>query len=235
MVAGEEYAVIRGIYHNTTFAKWWSLHTPLNGCWTIELAITARFIMNNDLSRISPDNPDEYCRDVPDMFWYPQFPRETTLRELVRRRPRTSFRVAQACIAANYQDTYDVLDPEPHWILYQQARQSHNPHYVQHIERRAAESGVKLDTDLRRLDCLTTPDKEPSSLVLEPEIRACMEAVVNFHEGGVYPRDTWINAASWEHTVCVPEELKRRIRAEGGVFYPESVDLKKWKAAIARR
>ncbi|KAF6817447.1 hypothetical protein CSOJ01_02369 [Colletotrichum sojae] len=215
MVAGEEYAVIRGIYHNTTFAKWWSLHAPLNGCWTIELAITARFIMNNDLSRISPDAPDEYCADdVPDM---------------------SSFRVAQACIAANYQDTYDALDPDPHRITYQQARQSHNPHYVRHIERRNAESGVKLDTELLRLDCMTTPDKEPSSLVIEPEIRACWGAVVKFHEGGIYPRDTCINVASWEHTICVPEELKRHIRAEGGVLYPESVGLKKWKAAIARR
>lgn len=236
MVDEEAYAVVRGIYHNTTFAKWWSLQdlTPLDESSSIKEAITARFIMNNDLSRINPDTPDE--DDVPDMFWYPQLPRETTLRELVRRRPRASFGVAQACIAADYQDTYDVLDPKAHRILYEQARQSHNPRYLQHIERRAAESGVHLYRELTRLHAETTPDKDPTSLVLEPEIRAYSGALVNFEEDGIYPRGgTWVNAASWEHTICVPQELRKRVREEGVGLYPESEDLKKWKEAIEGR
>ncbi|KAK2042415.1 hypothetical protein LZ31DRAFT_470373, partial [Colletotrichum somersetense] len=193
----------------------------------------ARFIMNNDLSRIDPDASDR--NDIPRVFWYPLFPQEITFRELVRRRPSSAFRVALVCIAANYQSTYDALSPVPHYITYQQAHMSHNRHFARDIERRAAESGVNLYPDTH-LDCWTRPDKGPTSLAIEPEVRAFSGALVKARVKEIYPGDLQANAPSWELTICVPEEPKWRVRGGGNVqLYPESYDIKTWKAAIARR
>ena len=63
MVRGELECVVRGIYHNTMFAKWWSLQPVLStdeNSLHIRRAIYARFIMNNDLSRITEDTEDEH-------------------------------------------------------------------------------------------------------------------------------------------------------------------------------
>ena len=67
LIPCEVDCVIRGIFHNTLFAKWWSLQdlsigTPARH--SIERAITTRFIMNNDLSRILK-RPDT----EPDCIW----------------------------------------------------------------------------------------------------------------------------------------------------------------------
>lgn len=75
---------VRGIYHNTMIAKWWSLQ-PGKKPFPIEEAIHARFIMNNDLSQITPDS-----KFLPYCIWYPSFPHVATCKELVRRVPRSS-------------------------------------------------------------------------------------------------------------------------------------------------
>jgi hypothetical protein len=56
MVESEQKAVIRGIYHSTSFAMYWTkcdlnLGRPIDGN-LISLAITARRVMVNDLSDI---------------------------------------------------------------------------------------------------------------------------------------------------------------------------------------
>jgi hypothetical protein len=65
MTKGELACLIRGIYHDPLFAKFWSLQpaAEINNL-RIRRAINARFIMTNDLSRITPTTPvDElpYC------------------------------------------------------------------------------------------------------------------------------------------------------------------------------
>ncbi|PGH26848.1 hypothetical protein AJ80_01429 [Polytolypa hystricis UAMH7299] len=53
MISSECECIIRGIYHSTMFAKWWSLQPGLSHQHReIRQAIHARFIMSNDLSRI---------------------------------------------------------------------------------------------------------------------------------------------------------------------------------------
>ncbi|GKT41629.1 uncharacterized protein ColSpa_01810 [Colletotrichum spaethianum] len=54
MLHDEYAAVIRGIYHNTTFARWWSLQDTDSGNDDIKSTILARFIMVNDPSHITP-------------------------------------------------------------------------------------------------------------------------------------------------------------------------------------
>lgn len=145
----EAEAIIRGIYHNTTFAKYWSLQDlsqyKYEGGDDIRRATIARFIMVNHLSHITPTYPFE--NDMPGMIWWPLLPREETLRELARRRPDMRLQVAMTCIAANYERLWDELEPEPHpalWKLAQgryltAATQPVRSYYTDYLARREAE------------------------------------------------------------------------------------------------
>ena len=68
----EPNCIVRGIYHNTMFAKWWSLQPDAN---RFGRAINARFIMNNDLSRI---NDQTLATELPYMIWYPTWANKAT-------------------------------------------------------------------------------------------------------------------------------------------------------------
>lgn len=149
MIHREAKAIIRGIYHNTTFAKYWSLqdlsrHKYERGDDIIRATI-ARFIMVNDLSHITPTSPRE--DDMPGMIWWPLLPREETLRELARRRPDMRLQVAMTCVAANYERLWDELEPERHptlWKLAQgrwvtAATQPVRSYYTDYLARREAE------------------------------------------------------------------------------------------------
>jgi len=122
MLHREAKAFIRSIYHNTIFAKFWSLQDfskyPRGS--DIKRATIARFIMVNDLSHITPTTPDK--NEMPGMIWWPLIPREETLRELARRRPDMRLQVAMACIAANFERFWDELEPEPHPALWKLAQ-----------------------------------------------------------------------------------------------------------------
>lgn len=147
-VKDEREAIIRGIYHSTSFAMYFvtddtELAEPADWQSPIGSAITARRIMVNDLSHITEDLEDDGRRttDFPQMIWHPLFPRPETLMELIRRRPRSPpvrQSVALACIAADYPHIYDEIKPWPDWHLWQQALKSPNPHYREDIKRRAA-------------------------------------------------------------------------------------------------
>ncbi|GKT51253.1 uncharacterized protein ColSpa_11434 [Colletotrichum spaethianum] len=148
-IANEISAVIRGIHYHTPFAHWVETHLKDSFAYkewkVLRQALHARFIMNNDLSRIHGEvDGDELLH----IFWWPHFPYQNTLRELAWRRPDLKGQVAIACITANYQDVNDELKAEPSRWQWEAACQSPNPHYRGDIERRAAEQGIDLETEL---------------------------------------------------------------------------------------
>lgn len=155
MLEEEAQAVIRGIYHNTTFAKYWSLQ-DLKVSWKddyflysydreIKRATIARFIMVNDLSHITPTSPEP--NEMPGMIWWPLIPAEETLRELVRRRPDMKLQAAMTCIEANYQQLWAELEPKPRDELWRQAQWRFNAiapqplrsYFTDYLEGREAE------------------------------------------------------------------------------------------------
>ncbi|KAJ5677162.1 uncharacterized protein N7477_002795 [Penicillium maclennaniae] len=120
MIKKEFACVIRGICHDTFFAKWWSRQLPLEDEWKdkrLQRAITARFIMSNDLSHI-PLRPASEIPPPPSTS--PRASRQCllsgisilhlTYRELAYREPRMALTVARACIIANYQAVYQSLN-----------------------------------------------------------------------------------------------------------------------------
>lgn len=133
----EGYCVVRGIYHNTMFAKWCSLQLDVGRYTT---AISARFIMTNDLSRITDETPDA---DLPRQIWFPLRACAETYVELARRKPAATAAVARALIVADYQEAWDGLAGiEPYHELMVEAEASANPHYLTSLKRMCAERGL---------------------------------------------------------------------------------------------
>ena len=138
MIEEESKCVVRGIYHNSMFAKWWSLQQTDN--FDIRGAINARRIMTNDLSFLD-DNPNASIARV---IWYPRRARPETYQELAERRPDTKRFAARACIVANYQELFDKLDAEPSESLLFEAKASKNDHYLRQLECKLEKRGGKL-------------------------------------------------------------------------------------------
>ncbi|OBT51233.1 hypothetical protein VE04_09110 [Pseudogymnoascus sp. 24MN13] len=145
MLRGEFQCVMRGIFHNTMFAKWWSLQPEVTHHQHLRQAINARFIMNNDLSRITDDTP---YSDLPYNIYYPARPAWKTLEELVRRKPSMAPQVARVCIAADMQGVYDGIKAVPDQFLVREARGSLKRHYLTDLLRRAAELGIDVEEKL---------------------------------------------------------------------------------------
>lgn len=102
--------VVRGIYHNSFFAKWWSTQVSEDGNAYIWRAINARRIMSNDLSWITPDTEYKF---LPRMIYYPDFAAEPTYENLARIHPGMYRHCLQACIAAGYTRAWDDLILNP--------------------------------------------------------------------------------------------------------------------------
>lgn len=146
-IANEVSAVVRGAYHHTPFARW------LDSCAgeifpnyydedAVRKAVHARFIMNNDLSRI---NSNTDSATLPELFWWPHWPHQDTLQELARRRPDMKHYIILACIAANYRGLFDELQHgiKPSEEQWEAAIQSPNRYYREHVKRRFAEEGIE--------------------------------------------------------------------------------------------
>lgn len=219
MIPEEAEAVIRGIYHNTTFAKWWSLE--IKSCKTthyylsnIGAAVNARFIMNNDLSSVF-DLPQPY------LIWYPLWPQRETLEELADMAPEMRLQIAHACIVADYREQYDMLQIRPSWVLWWEARNSHNPYYKEDLERRAAELGFDISSleeknkvvsaDINRF--CTNRDKEPTDRFLWRELAAI--DMTDDQGAGIYDDGLQANARDYNLFICTSAAVRAQLPKEG--------------------
>ncbi|KAL4972551.1 hypothetical protein BDW66DRAFT_144035, partial [Aspergillus desertorum] len=209
LIPREADCVIRGIFHNTLFAKWWSLQdlrisrydSPVR--YSIERAITARFIMNNDLSRILK-RPDT----EPDCIWYPAHARPETYRELARRVPSMTATVAHACIVAGYWRILQVL-PEfnINRVLLREAELSANPLIVEEIKRRIAVQGIDIEKTYSspwEAQNLQNTLYEESTTILPPTLSA---GWMSTDGDGIY-NGIRCNASYVELFVCAPKEWR---------------------------
>ena len=155
-VPGELQCVIRGIYHNTFFAKWWSIlplaqHERLLGGWcrppgsdrssNLFEHIHARFVMNNDLSWLTESTPEG---ELPRLIWHPHFAQVTTCEELARRRPSMKKACVMALIQGGHKDAFtrfgEVVPDFDLWDVASPGRDWHQ----QWIDDRAKELGIEL-------------------------------------------------------------------------------------------
>lgn len=170
----EVLCVIRGIYHNTMFARWWAdqletnlrrvkvpVYDPNDVVWRLKTAINARRVMLNDIRGLTDDEPH-----LPYLIWWPLKPRQSCLVELAQQCPKMIQQIAIACILCNYESVYRNLSGvKPHWHLWLAAKRSPNPVYLADLEQRAREIGVDITQGRRdwdgKTDCLDE-DLEPT-------------------------------------------------------------------------
>ena len=210
-----EACIVRGIHHNTMFAKWWSLQQTDSK--EIHRAINARFIMNNDLSRITDDTPDEA---LPSQIWYPLRAQPATYVEYARRKPRMKPEVARALIVCNYQNEWDELDFEPFHELITEAAASPNPHYLRDLQRRCKERGIEhIDPNREQLkvrgcDYLAV---KASNQVLDPSSdflprSLTMDNVLADESVGEIYNGYGVDASSVELFAAASEDLRRFVK-----------------------
>lgn len=238
-IKDEVPCIVRGIYHNTTFAKWWSLQlksdskrlASVTASSDIHNAVTARFIMNNDLSRVLGGD----CGSdgvMPYLIWYPQWPRIETLAALAELRPGMRLQIAHTAIVADYQQLYDKLMAEglrPSWLLWCEAHNhGHGPYYAQDLERRAQALGFDIKDDKAKVVSnsswlnrwCTNRDKEPSDNLLYAKIKALEMTHDQFLT--IYDDEcAQANAAAYNLFICSPDHLKKEVseQSQDGQLY----------------
>lgn len=230
-IANEISAVIRGMHHHATFARWVEAHLQdlfaRNEWKVLRQAFHARCIMSNDLSRIWDGI---YGEDLPLCFWWPHIPHENTLRELAWRRCDLEDHVAVACIVANYQEAFDDLNIEPSRRQWEVACQSPNAHYLESIKRRAAEQDVDLELpencDFEHgIPALWEWRKPYLEYRMEGSYADMPDALVNrphWHGGDPsYDEDEWfepghlfdvhleLSVLSWNTYICATDEARK--------------------------
>ncbi|KAF6832249.1 hypothetical protein CMUS01_06989 [Colletotrichum musicola] len=204
LIPNELASVIRGAYFHTPFARW--LDTCLdslfneNDAFFVRQAVNARFIMNNDLSRITHDT---HGYEIPTLFWWPHLPTNDTLRELAWRRP---------------DDVFDEIDAEPSQWQWQLASNSPNPHYLASLERRAAnpalcrfwasrtECGVPYSDESFEKRFLRM-DKEPTTWRSREWLYDARGGLRNAAEAENYEPSDWYDESTWEKSQYEAGEL----------------------------
>lgn len=134
-------AVVRGIYHHPFFAKWASLQPQFLTVQAIQNAITARFIMSNDVSRVTAETKTY-------QIWYPAWASPETYAEVLRRCPSMRQSIARAGIVTGQKSLFTAADPDPSdRYLGIEAKASLDPWFMEELKRRAAAQGKKVNTD----------------------------------------------------------------------------------------
>lgn len=137
-IAGEYGCCIRGIYHNTPFAIWWSKQPREGRHDDIEKAINARFIMNNVLSGAP-------FRSIPYLIWYPTQARPATYRHLALLQPSMLPQIMYACIIAGHEDLFNELLSKfnPDEAVIRAAELSLNKHFTEALLKHVQHTGIE--------------------------------------------------------------------------------------------
>ncbi|KAK2027316.1 hypothetical protein LX32DRAFT_640998 [Colletotrichum zoysiae] len=250
-VPNEVSAVVRGAYHHTPFARW--LETCVDEIFPCDVnelvwqAIHARYIMNDDLSRI---DSEVHGDKLPEFFWWPHIPRECTLRELAWRRPDLKHQVTLACIAGYYENLFLELSEgeKPTQQQWEAANVSLGEFYREYLKRRAIEEGIKftpgrdfsrsLPGDRQWSKDYLRPDKElytgDYSLSMGPELSNTPDDHSEDWDDWDAPEDNLLNyhmhlqLGAWQLLISATAAKRQEAKAKGGIFlYSQQEDRKR--------
>lgn len=246
----EYNCILRGIYHHTSFARWWAYQLETNSrrrriilpgklltegnereCREIRTAINARKIMNNDISDLDDDSD---C--LPWLIWWPVRPHENTLRELVSKCPSMRHQIAITAILCNYKSLFRSLKPPPRESFFEAAKQSRNPFYLIYLEEFVRERSIgsreisefgPYDTTV---EASLQPDLEPRDSFAHSSIQFS-DMIVPW---GQHPRDEWGSPGIYggqpadpgvvERYMWLSLETAQKIEDESSGIYNDSAD-----------
>lgn len=147
-------ALVRGIYHHPLFAKWCSMQPEFLFSNAIQNAITARYIMCNDVSRVNADTRTY-------QIWYPSWASSETYGEVLCRCPSMRQSVARAGIVTGDVSLFSAADPDPSdRYLGIEAKASPNPWFMEELTRRASAQGKQVNTDSNEYDLGHIPARD---------------------------------------------------------------------------
>ncbi|KAK2038861.1 hypothetical protein LZ31DRAFT_559243 [Colletotrichum somersetense] len=241
-VHNEVSAVVRGAYHHTPFARW--LEACVDEIFPCKddnelvwQAIHARFIMNDDLSRI---DSEVHGNKLPEFFWWPHCPHVCTLRELAWRRPDLKHQVTLACIAECHHQLFLELSEgeKPTQQQWEAANVSPYEFYREYLKRRAIEEGIKFKPGLDFSRSLPAdgqwskdylrPDKElyrgDYSLELEPELSNRPDDHSedwedwDAAEGNLLNYHMHLQLGAWQRLISATAAKRQEAKARGGIF-----------------
>ncbi|KAJ5170924.1 uncharacterized protein N7500_003707 [Penicillium coprophilum] len=244
----EYNCILRGIYHHTSFARWWACQLETNPgriilpgkllsegnereCREIRTAINARKIMNNDISDLDDDSD---C--LPWLIWWPVRPNENTLRELASKCPSMRHQIAITAILCDYKSLFRSLKPPPRESFFEAAKQSRNPFYLKYLEEFVKEHsiGSKEISEFGPYDTTVKASLQPD---LEPR-DAFAYSSVQFSDmaipWGQHPRDEWgspgiyggqpVDPGAVERYMWLSFETAQKIKDECSGIYNDSAD-----------
>ncbi|KAF7187704.1 hypothetical protein HII31_11043 [Pseudocercospora fuligena] len=203
MLYGEYDCCVRGIYHNTLFAVWWSKQDMTYKCG-ISNAVEARFIMNNVLSHVHSGESGR-----PYIIYYPTLATECTYRELARLKPNMWPQIARACIIAEYKDLFDeiVCKIVPDDGLLAEAGTKGDTHYKQALEARVAEVGKDKIHWLYPWKKITHANLQKSKAWWLRECPLACAGPTSEYDGWNY--NQFAEADEIELLTCLPDEWQR--------------------------
>ncbi|CAI7646606.1 unnamed protein product [Penicillium pancosmium] len=156
MVSQEYFCIIRGIYHNSFWAKWWSTQITEDANTTrfsefeieqIQRAINARRIMSDDVTWVTADTPEDL---LPMNIWFPKRACADTYERLARIRPDMLW-PAGIQMAPTESETQEwklqhlsrIVGPQ----MWMEANASRNDHYRRDIAAAVPDKLESLDRD----------------------------------------------------------------------------------------
>ncbi|KAK3196833.1 hypothetical protein K4F52_000177 [Lecanicillium sp. MT-2017a] len=148
----EFLCIVRGIYHQPMFARFWSTQLDKDTQLAqrvgetkrkeIQRAICARRIMSNDRQEFEHGwNPD---KPAPFLIWWPQKPHPFTLLDMFDRAPSMRETALVASIMCDYEENFRCMDFPPTNTIYLAARRSGNPIYLEIVIKRAQDAGIDV-------------------------------------------------------------------------------------------
>ncbi|KAG8631760.1 hypothetical protein KVT40_000900 [Elsinoe batatas] len=158
----ERAALMRGIYHHPMFARWCSMQPEFQSDKSIQHAITARYVMSNNVSRVTEDT------FIP-QIWYPDLAQHLTYQAVLRKAPKMRQVIARAAIVTQSQGLFINADPDPtDHLLGMEAAASPDPWFLRTMKEKAAETGQEMfrphhlfsvATDLDDIETATGPSR----------------------------------------------------------------------------
>ena len=217
-IEGELSCLIRGIYHDPLFAKFWSLQpvAEIND-FRIQRAINARFIMTNDLSRITPTTPVD---ELPYCIWFPQPAYDTVYEHIARLRPEMKLQAARACIVANYQQSFEKIDPPHDSALVQEALGSRNPFFLKHLQAKEAQgdtTGEDHEYEYWKFITIKSTLKPSTPTILGMLKASSIGTTQNWIYDGVQAEMSAVQVS-----ICTPEEVKQSGISDVMFRYPST-------------
>ncbi|KAF9766576.1 hypothetical protein IL306_000997 [Fusarium sp. DS 682] len=135
-INGEMQCIVRGIYHDTFFARWCYEQPELA---VLQKFVHARFIMNDDLTWLN-NIKSVSKHDIPRIIWYPQPADQTTYLELLRLIPELKQLVAQALVVSDSPYAFIRLEPEITPEIYAEIKsEARSDLFHEYVDQRVSE------------------------------------------------------------------------------------------------